>query len=138
MALLNRHGQAAAIHYPPLLPNADHDYANFNTYDRFALKADALVSALRQQSELQLDETQPIKPEVAPALQLTNELGNGLESLRPGTWSPPSTRFSVGVHTHPDPLVRTNLNACNLALECIDSPMLSRARASLVLVQVAE
>jgi hypothetical protein len=138
MALLNRHGQAVAIHYPPLRPDADHDYPNFNTYDRFALKADALVSALRQRSKLRLDESQPIESEIAPALRLADEPGEGLESLRPGTWTPPSTRFSLGAHTHPDPLVRTNLNACNLALECIDSPMLSRARASLVLVQVAE
>ena len=138
MALLNKHGQAVAIHYPPLRPEADHDYPNFNTYDRFALKADALVSALRQRSELRLDEAQPIESEIAPVLRLAGKSGNGLESLRPGTWTPPSTRFSLGAHTHPNPLVRTNLNACNLALECIDSPMLSRARASLVLVQVAE
>ena len=138
MALLNQHGQAVAIHYPPLRTDADHDYPNFNTYDRFALKADALVSALRQRSELQIDEAQPIEAKIAPALRLTGESYNGLESLRPDTWTPPSTRFSLGAHTHQDPLVRTNLNACNLALECIDSPMLSRARASLVLVQVAE
>ena len=138
MALLNQHGQAVAIHYPPLRPDADHDYPNFNTYDRFALKADTLVSALRQRSALKLNESKPIKPEIAPALRLTGEPGYGLESLRPGTWTPPSTRFSSGAHTHPNPLVRTNLNACNLALECIDSPMLSRARASLVLVQAAE
>jgi len=138
MALLNQHGQAVAIHYPPLRPDADHDYPNFNTYDRFALKADALVSALRQRSEIRLDEAQPIEAKIAPALRLTGEPNNGLESLRPDTWTPPSTRFSLGAHTHPDPSVRTNLNACNLALECIDSPMLSRARASLVLVQVAE
>jgi len=138
MTLLNRHGQAVSIHYPPLRPDANHDYPNFNTYDRFTLKADALVSALRQRRELRLDESQPIESEIAPALRLTGGPGDGLESLRPGTWSPPSTRFSLGAHRHPDPLVRTNLNACNLALECIDSPMLSRARASLVLVKVAE
>ena len=138
MALLNQHGQAVAIHYPPLRLDADHDYPNFNTYDRFALKADALVSALRQRSELRLDEAQPIEAKIAPALRLNGEPYSGLESFRPGAWTPPSTRFSLGAHTHSDPLVRTNLNACNLALECIDSPMLSRARASLVLVQVAE
>ena len=138
MALLNRHGQAVAIHYPPLQPNADHDYPNFNTFDRFALKADALISALRQQIELQLDESQPMEPTIASALRLAGQPDAGLESYRPGTWTPPSVRFSLVAHTHPNPLVRTNLNACDLALECIDSPMLSRARASLVLVQVAE
>jgi TPR repeat protein len=143
MALLNRHGQAIAIHYPPLRPNTDHDYPNFNTYDRFALKADALISALRQRTELRLDESRPVQPTIAPALRLTDQQqksqpGAGLESLRPDTWTPPSTRFSLVAHTHPDPKVSSNLNACNLALECIDSPMLSRARASLVLVQVAE
>lgn len=138
MALLNRHGQAVAIHYPPMRPDADHDYPNFNTYDRFALKVDTLTSALRQRPELRLDEAQPMESQITTSLLLASQPGEGLESHRPGAWTPPSARFSLGAHTHPNPLVRTNLNACNLALECIDSPMLSRARASLVLVQVAE
>jgi len=138
MALLNRHGQAVAIHYPPLRPDADHDYPNFNTYDRFVLKVDTLVSALRQRPELRLDEARPTEPLITTALRLASQPGAGLESHRPGAWTPPSARFSLGAHTHPNPLVRSNLNACNLALECINSPMLSRSRASLVLVQVAE
>jgi len=138
MALLNTAGQAVAIHYPPMRPGADHDYPNFNTYDRYVLKIDSLAAALRQRPGLRLVEQRPADPSVSPRLRLTSQPGAGLLSYRPGAWTPPSAGFSLAPHIHPDPLVRVNLNACNLALECVNSPMLSRSRASLVLVQVAE
>ena len=34
--------------------------------------------------------------------------------------------------------MQKNLGGCNLTLECVKSPMISRARASLVLVQIIE
>ncbi len=141
MALLNRHGQAVALHFPPLHNVSTHDYPNFNTYDQFTLKADALIKDLRARAGLRLDET---RPQHAPyALRLASRRDaapaalSGLLAHRPDAWLPPSARYLHGTHTAHDPVVRSSLHACDMALACVESPMISRARPSLALVQIA-
>lgn len=142
MALLNRHGQAVAIHFPPLRNAATHDYPNFNTYDQFTLKADALIKDLRARPGLRLDETRPAHAPYAMRLASRRESDatrlQGLYAHQPESWLPPSAKYLHTVHVAHDAQVRASLHACDMALACVESPMISRARASLALVQVAE
>lgn len=142
-ALLNEHGQAVAIHYPPLTPAETHDYPNFNTFDRHLLKIDALFKFLRAHPAVKLNERQPTDPEYVTRFALAQAHGArarlpGMQAYPPGGWMPPSAHFIHHAHPPADGAMQKNLGGCNLTLECVKSPMISRARASLVLVQVAD
>lgn len=142
-ALLNEYGQAIAIHYPPLTPAETHDYPNFNTYDRHMLKSDALMRFLRTFPDVKLEERRPSTPEYVVSFALANAHGPharlpGLQAYRPDGWLPPSAHLNHHPHPPAEGAMQKNLGGCNLTLECVKSPMISRARASLVLVQIIE
>ena len=142
-ALLNHHGQAVALHFPPLSKVSVHDYPNFNTYDRHLLKVEALLKYLRSQSKIQLNVRQPRNLIYANQFALSKEhsarLGlQGLRAYRHDGWTPPSAHYEHSEHHPTEDEIKGNLTGCNLTLECINSPMISRARASLVLVQIAD
>ena len=141
-ALLNHHGQAIALHFPPLSEEPTHDYPNFNTYDRHLLKIEALLNYLRAQPKVQLDVRRPHNLTYAKQFTLSKahntQLGlQGFRAYRPDGWIPPSAHYGHSTH-HTTDEMQNNLAGCNLTLECINSPMISRARASMVLVQIED